>query len=146
MFDFDIEGKLRKSIPEDTVRDFLDFCVEELKLNRFKYVEVHVKFSRLKDAAGWCTWEDDNIRPREFTIDCLNTQTDEDIFKTLAHEMVHVKQMLKGESKELFKPAYRKLWKGEDHTNTIYEEQPWEKEAYALQDVLYDRYHEECEV
>jgi hypothetical protein len=51
----------------------------------------------------------------------------------LCHEMVHVKQYLRGELKYL---RGKELWKGRDCTDMEYMEQPWEKEAYKMQDEL----------
>jgi hypothetical protein len=51
--------------------------------------------------------------------------------------MVHVKQYAKGELKERYKYGHKQLWKGKDHSDTDYWDQPWEKEAYKLQDEMY---------
>ena len=35
------------------------------------------------------------------------------------------------------------IWKGDDHTNTAYYRQPWEKEAFALEHKLAKKYIKE---
>ena len=49
---------------------------------------------------GTAIWEDDSIRPKEFTIMLDSTCAIRNILITLAHEMVHVKQWAKGEMYE----------------------------------------------
>ena len=39
---------------------------------------------------GTAVWEDENIRPREFTIELDLTFSIRDVLITLAHEMVHI--------------------------------------------------------
>lgn len=123
-------------------RDIVKFSMDYLKLNRFN-LEIHLKLGRVKDADGYCVWEDDNIRPREFTIECRANQKKEDFMTTIMHEMVHVKQYARGEMKERYLGDHRVLWKGKDHSDTTYEDQPWEKEAYKMQEVMLKAYYKE---
>ena len=51
------------------------------------------------------------------------------LLSTLAHEMIHVKQMANGELR-IDEKTKRKYWKDVDHTYTKYSKQPWEKEAF----------------
>ena len=57
---------------------------------------------------------------------------------TLAHEMVHVRQLAKGQLKYL--PNQAKLWMGRRYTKkTRYLDQPWEQDAFARQEMLMRR-------
>ena len=57
---------------------------------------------------------------------------------TLAHEMVHVRQLAKGQLKYL--PRQAKLWMGRRYTKkTRYLDQPWEQDAFARQEILMRR-------
>ena len=57
---------------------------------------------------------------------------------TLAHEMVHVRQLAKGQLKYL--PNQAKLWMGRRYTSkTRYLDQPWEQDAFARQEILMRR-------
>ncbi len=65
-----------------------------------------------------------------------------DFLSTLAHEMVHVKQIAKGQ----FKMNYdlrreRAFWLGKsiDRSKFRYIDLPWEREAYKLQEILVRR-------
>jgi hypothetical protein len=56
---------------------------------------------------------------------------------TLAHEMVHVKQMAKGILKS---HAKGNVWNGKLYTKkTKYLDQPWEQDAFAKQELVFRR-------
>ena len=91
------------------------------------------------DAGGFCDYEIDPAgNPREFNIELLRTRKKINMFKVLAHEMVHVKQHAKGEAKDkIKKDKYVTLWFGEKYDDdTSYWDQPWEIEAYGLENSL----------
>jgi hypothetical protein len=56
------------------------------------------------------------------------------MMQTLAHEMVHAKQYLRGEL-----CGYSMSWKGKKPRNYKYENAPWELEAYKLEEELYEK-------
>ena len=57
---------------------------------------------------------------------------------TLAHEMVHVKQLAKGQMK--FLPNEARIWKGKRYSKkTKYLDQPWELDAFSKQEILLRR-------
>lgn len=61
---------------------------------------------------------------------------------TLAHEMVHVRQLAKGIMK--FRPNNVRIWRGRRYTNkTPYLDQPWELDAFARQEIIVRRAIEE---
>jgi len=60
-------------------------------------------------------------------------QTKKNMMIILAHELVHAKQFLTG-------VLWEDYWHGEDFRNTAYRERPWEKEAYALQDKIFNKF------
>ena len=61
----------------------------------------------------------------------------EEYTKTLLHELWHVLQHVKGTLKDKHN---KRLWKGRDHSETDYDDQPWEKEALQMEEVLYKKY------
>ena len=86
---------------------------------------------------GWMWASDCDYRPREFEIELHNRMSPENYTKTLLHELWHVYQHVKG----LLKDKHNKrLWKGIDHSETDYDDQPWEKEALQMEEVLYKKY------
>lgn len=118
------------------VSEMVEYCVVALNLYRMN-LEINVQIKKLTDAFGYCAWEDNNIRPREFTIEIAKGMSKKKFLTTLAHEMVHVKQYVRGEIRERFQSDHRVFWKDKDHSDTTYWSQPWEKEAFRLQDKLY---------
>lgn len=86
---------------------------------------------------GWANIEDSDYRPRAFLIE-MQTNLDEYMYvTTLLHELWHVYQWVKGDLKER---SLKRLWRGTDHTETDYEDQPWEVEARKMEKELYDLY------
>jgi hypothetical protein len=64
-----------------------------------------------------------------------------DVGLTLAHEMVHVRQMALGILKVVDGKNY---WMGKRYTNKIkYLDQPWEQDAFAKQELVFRRAIEE---
>lgn len=54
---------------------------------------------------------------------------------TLAHEMVHVKQLAKGQMK--FLPNQARVWMGKRYSKKVtYLDQPWELDAFARQEII----------
>ena len=55
---------------------------------------------------------------------------------TLAHEMVHVRQLAKGQMK--FLPNQARIWMGKRYgKKTHYLDQPWELDAFARQEIVF---------
>ena len=69
-------------------------------------------------------------KPKRLTADALiNMST------TLAHEMVHVRQLAKGQMK--FAKNQSRIWMGKLYTKkTKYLDQPWELDAFARQEII----------
>jgi hypothetical protein len=59
-----------------------------------------------------------------------------EIGTTLAHEMVHVRQLAKGQMK--FLPNQARIWMGKRYSKrTHYLDQPWELDAFARQEIVF---------
>ncbi len=75
-------------------------------------------------------------------FDCVvillkHTYSLEKLGLTLAHEMVHVKQLAKGKLKNVKGFSY---WNGKKYSNrTKYLDQPWEIEAFSKQELIFRR-------
>ena len=105
------------------------------------------------DVMGECVNEDDTKDPRWFTIN-LRGDKDEDPIKTLAHEMVYVKQHAKNElrsghfvaTKGGFKIQSKwmgQIWKPK-RKEDAYFDAPWEIEAYGREVGLYHKWVQHC--
>lgn len=104
-----------------------------------KNVSVKIQVKDKLGAGGYCdSIEPDFGLPRDFTIEICRTKKKIHMFSVLAHEMVHLKQMAKGEMKDKYvKTKYITVWRGESYEDDIsYWDQPWEIEAYGLENSL----------
>ena len=111
--------------------------------NIYLDIKLTKSLKKKEQAYGYCHIIDDNLnKPREFMIelDTSMKHSFDQILIWLAHEMVHLKQFVRG---ELFDYATGRVqWKRRMYGNVHYEDQPWEKEAYRLEEKLYNEFAE----
>lgn len=113
---------------EDLAYAVVEFCVEKL-MPRMKTLDICVELSDdMEDADGLCL----AVNKREFVIEIDSTLKGKDFITALTHEMVHVKQYAKGELAVDGKLSYKTV---EEYLNAWYE-----KEAYAMQEVLCEEF------
>ena len=125
-----------------------EFCCTKLMSKRLTdRLEINIKFVpelyERDQVFGNCIWEDENVRPKEFTIELDPDQDMRKILETLAHELVHVKQFARGEMKDLM--SVKKVsWNGTryDRAETDYWDLPWEIEAHGRECGLFCRWAE----
>jgi len=95
-------------------------------------------------AYGYCHILDDNLnKPREFHIelDTSMKHSFDQILIWFAHEMVHLKQFVRGELYDYETGSVQ--WKSKRYSrDVIYNHQPWEREAYRLESKLYNEFAE----
>jgi hypothetical protein len=118
-------------------------------------LRVDIKITDDLDSMGECSDELDSWNPRWFTIMLRQLPGDDDIFKTLAHEMVHVKQYAKNELGRETVVTTRGgrvracKWKGvpwrPKKKECSYFDAPWEIEAYGREVGLYHRWVQRVE-
>jgi hypothetical protein len=94
------------------------------KKSHFKFLYKNYKNN---DMLGGCDLEFDN----DITID-INASSMGHLAKTIAHELVHARQFLSGQLVYNTRVKYY-TYEGDKH-RYIYRKQPWEIEAYKLQD------------
>lgn len=129
------------------------FAAQLLHPRTVQNLQIDLERDRKLDVMGECVSEDETKNPRWFTITLRGARDDDDMIKTLAHEMVHVKQYAKNElGKELalatkgkgLKIATR--WQGEfwkpSKKEDAYWDAPWEIEAYGREVGLYMKWME----
>ena len=106
-------------------------------------VELVHRLKHKEETEGDCIWEDRPTKPREFTVRLDSSSNLANIIKTLAHEMVHVKQYATGELKDTTLESV--IWLGEYYSceKIHYYDWPWEIEAAGRETGLYVRYMEE---
>ena len=114
-------------------------------INNLKiHVDLKRNFMKNTGCEGTAIWEDENIWPKEFSIELDSNDKIRNLLITLAHEMVHVKQWAKNEMYEYMNVAGMVRFKGEKiHMEiTDYWDYPWEIEAYGKQLGLFVRFCE----
>jgi hypothetical protein len=123
----------KRAFTEATVK----FFQQELNIaNSTWTLEVVYKRIRKTDDMRGCVINAEMISPKLVMLFVDSTLRFEDLVCTLAHEMVHVKQMVKGQYRieETAKGA-RHFWMGKQVKKDYYE-QPWELEAWAKERLL----------
>lgn len=86
-----------------------------------------------------CVCEDDDNRPREFTITADADLSKRKLLMSLAHEMIHVKQYATGQLKYYLRGPARCQWLGKpvNDDSIPYPDLPWEREAWTKEVDLY---------
>lgn len=135
------------SVPEKLssleLRDAAQFYGQLLMhKNLLKNIQLRVAFTRTE--GNTTMWEDDNVRPREFTITIERGMSARNTLITLAHEMVHLKQYATGELRDYMSCARVHRWRDQkrDWGDVEYWDLPWEIEAYGRERGLYLRFVE----
>jgi len=103
-----------------------------------------VRFDAKLENYGSCGAEGYNTRnqPRQFLIEVHPGLGASTILSTLAHEMVHVKQYLTGQTDENLESW---LGKRVNYEKTDYWDQPWEIDAHGREDGLLTKFAiQEC--
>lgn len=116
--------------------------IQENYFPRRKSVKIEFKVTRMlsygDSYSGICYRQD---KANEFEILIDRSLLLKDFIKVIIHEMIHVKQYLLRELVDRkIKDSYKTYWKGVDYTSAKYNQQPWEIEAYQLQEDLYPKF------
>ena len=90
---------------------------------------------------GACTTTSSLSFPREFLIELDNRLDHKQYLITLFHELMHVEQRLRNRHQQRFMPKFTNKWMGEVvPQDTSYRDEPWEVEAFAMQEELCNAY------
>lgn len=135
MMEVVIEGRVKNKV---IVGYFINQLIKGLGLSRLRKPMIIVKFETNCEggAMGLCDGVQGEYAEIRIARQCPLTGRKIgfiEMMQTLAHEMVHAKQFLRG---ELFNEGGW-AWKGRKADGYEYENQPWEKEAYKLEGELF---------
>jgi len=117
------------------------FLRKELKLEKSKYAVTVYNAPGLRKREGFngiCS----KMGEREITIIVDGGLGESDLIQCIAHEMVHAKQIAKGQLQ--LDKKNRQLWLGQ-RVSKAYHERPWEQEAFARERILAYRALSYCE-
>jgi len=115
------------------------------------FVDVNLVPELPGNAGGYCDGDVDEINVDIARKDACGTISKKDLLINIAHEMVHAQQissrMLENGGIVLVedpsgnkKMTTKQIWGGKEYIGTPYADQPWEIEAYELENKVY----EEC--
>jgi len=131
----------------ELVESIAHFCADKLMSSRLHdKIDLNIKLSRSlmskENIYGDVIWEDDDYRPKEFTMRVDTTPRMRLVLETVAHEMVHVKQYARNELKQLM--AFNKhRFNGQYFDDNVnYWDRPWEIEAHGREVGLFVRWAE----
>ncbi len=115
------------------IEDILPSMIKQLGLTRSKKL-LFIRTVRNIDENDGLT---SHLKQFDAIVVLLKPQSLERLGVTLAHEMVHVKQMAKGTLKTVNGVTY---WNGKRYSaRTKYLNQPWEIEAFSKQELVFRR-------
>ena len=121
----------------------ITWCCKKM-MPRLRKLDLHLHIRDIKDADGYClndsTDEVDfsGMSPRRFMIEVQRNLSLTDFISTIIHEMEHVRQYVMLELRDMNSHV---KWKTKKYRHDFtYEDQPWEKMAYAKQ----EKYLLEC--
>jgi len=111
-----------REIVEKTVH----FCIKKL-MPRVRTLDIEVKLTKC-NAYGYCLMTDNH---KTFELEIRKGLNLYDLISTVCHEMIHVKQYYRKEMDN------SRRWKSKlVKEDTAYLDQPWEKEAFKMEDKL----------
>ena len=131
-----------KTLPE-TLSKAAGFFAKELKLTKSKYKVIIVTDPGLKAEGnnGLCA----RTGEREISIALYSRLNLAKMLYTLAHEMVHVKQIAKGQYTYTRRGnTFKQYWLGK-RVKARYLDRPWEIEAFQRENLLVERLLEHVE-
>ena len=120
------------------------WATKKLGIHRMRTLYVQAVLTKIKNADGYCSMEDDE--KRTFTIEVDKTLKLRQLIMTLIHEMVHVKQFARNEMIDRPINGRYRLKSKTVSQNTPYEKMPWEREASRLQEKLTDEFWREEQI
>jgi len=139
-----IDIRLRKlqGLKKELARSSLDYAIKEM-MPRVRNLSITVlgisSLDEKEGIDGDCDFLDYGSRiPREYLIRVNTDLSIKEFVCTIMHEMVHVKQWLKGEMRDYIGHPFTRSWKGKkiNIQKVCYDNHPWEKEAHKLQETL----------
>lgn len=121
-----------------TLYKMAKFYAKYLNINKFDYTVYICSAPNLRKSQGnngVCSRTD----AREITVAVDSTLEFAQLCLTLAHEMVHVKQLVRGQYKsEVARNGkMKRIWLGKQYS-VAYLKRPWEREAFRREGELFD--------
>lgn len=136
MITFEVFGKVKQK--KRLVKFVEDVIMHLLPYPYKREIFIAIEFTTELENAGECTGDRNSAEiliAKE--LDGTEVPT-RDIALTIAHELVHAKQYIKGQTN----PS-KPVWRGINYAGVAYRGSPWEKEAYLMEDKLVEMFYDE---
>jgi hypothetical protein len=133
---------IRKGNKRAFIHAMIEFYIKHMKLESSQYsLSVMVKAGQLKETGG----NGVTAHVGKEIVVCFDSKLSiNQLMLTVAHEMVHVKQIAKGLlNYQVVGDTEQVKWRGKDANDLPYLQRPWELQAFAQQEILV-RTLEEC--
>ena len=131
-----VNGRIAK---KDKVKEYSEQALSDLMPRLRRNVDIDIYIVTECDEKNYALcWGDKNEVEIELARKSGSKKfTHDEMMLNLAHELVHAKQFIKGE----LHPTLHK-WKKfkKDYAKTPYFKQPWEKEAYLIEDKIFNKH------
>jgi hypothetical protein len=130
-----VQGRINK-----TQAAAIEYFASQLFTPQLKsHIVITIAFRKNMPVLGYTDVDDYNSKgkPREFVLEINRKQSEKEILKTIAHEMVHCKQYAYGQLNE---QGTKWLSRKMDHDSIPYAKRPWEIEAFTVGDKLYKEF------
>lgn len=115
------------------------------------YVEVEIRRECAAGAGGYCHGDDNDVQIEIARYDAEGKIPTAVLMQNLAHEFIHAKQIAEGRlvnhgfifrknknSENDIGLSYKWLWEGKAYIDVPYSDHPWEHEAYAMEEEVYN--------
>lgn len=146
-----------KKISNEEIQNFINFSINFIfgkNLKKIRKLKIKIIFGNQKFLKniennekifiyGMTLIEDNFHSPKEFQIFIKNNLSKKNTLKTIAHELVHVYQYRIKKLRCLYN-FKRTIWENKLYINkeNNYNNEPWEKEAFYLEKIIYEKYKE----
>lgn len=131
----------RSKVRKLTIDLATKFLRKELKLENSTYVLTIYTMSGMRKHEGY-NGAVAQTNDREITMMVDSRLAEAELIQCVSHEMVHVKQIAKGQL--TIDSRNNQLWLGQ-RVNKVYHERPWEQEAFSRERLLAARALNFCE-
>lgn len=136
----DFEVAMKRSHRRNLVESCIKFFIRELGLERSRYSLVIMAEKGLReaeDAQGIVF----RFGERDLAMLVDSRLNYKDLVETIAHEMVHVRQMARGTLKTaVSRGRTHQIWRGKKMGEIAYHRRPWEIEAFQLERLLVNNF------
>ena len=144
MYNMIIQGTVNKKLIS-----YVERVYNYLGLDEFEDCLIDLDFVKecVGGAGGYCDGDDETINVEIARQDAVGRIPMKDLMINVAHELVHAKQMASGRLVNkgfVFRDdnpcvlTTKQIFDGQEYVGVNYKDQPWEIEAYELENVVYE--------